>query len=86
MLDSSISSKLFIVDTFFTDDYVDENREDFNFQPREKDHIELGFVNEHVTFTDEESDHEDGEVNCNIDENISENCITGYSSNYIINI
>ena len=41
---------------------MDENREDFHFPPREKDQIELGFVNEHVTFTDEESDHEDGEV------------------------
>ena len=38
---------------------MDENREDFHFEPREKEPIELGFVNEHVTFTDEESDHDD---------------------------
>ncbi|XP_046858216.1 protein scribble homolog isoform X2 [Xenia sp. Carnegie-2017] len=35
-----------------------ENRYDLDYQPRDKP-MEIGFVNEHVTFTDEESDHDD---------------------------
>ena len=33
--------------------------DEHHYEPREKVPIELGFVNEHVTFTDEESDHDD---------------------------
>ena len=44
----------------FAEDYgIDEDREDFHYHPREKVPVEMGFVNEHVTFTDEESDHDD---------------------------
>ena len=38
---------------------MDEDREDFHFEPRDKPPVELGFVNEHVRFSDEESDHDD---------------------------
>ena len=42
---------------------MDDTHDGFDYHPREKPPMELGFVNEHVTFTDEESDHdEDREV------------------------
>ncbi|XP_028404965.1 protein scribble homolog isoform X2 [Dendronephthya gigantea] len=45
---------------FDLEDYdLDENREDFHFEPRDKPPVELGFVNEHVRFSDEESDHDE---------------------------
>jgi hypothetical protein len=64
ILDNFISSKLFLLNISLADEFDgDENREDFHYHPREKEPIELGFVNEHVTFTDEESEHdEDREV------------------------
>ena len=47
---------------FTLDDYedVEDGREDFHFERPAKP-IELGFVNEHVTFTDE-SDNEEKDV------------------------
>lgn len=43
---------------------MEEGREDFHYVPRSEEPIELGFVNEHVTFTDEESDHGDDREVC----------------------
>ncbi|CAB3986484.1 scribble homolog isoform X1, partial [Paramuricea clavata] len=44
---------------FDLEDFEAEDPEHFHYEPREKPPVELGFVNEHVTFSDEESDHDD---------------------------
>jgi hypothetical protein len=43
---------------YFAEDFEADGPEHFHYEPCEKEPVELGFVNEHVTFSDEESDHD----------------------------